>query len=144
MNRRRDFITLLGGAVAWPLYARAQQKIPRIGILIFTETEHMGPFRESLRDLGYLDGRNIQFETRAAEGQVSRLPDLAEELVRSKVDIIVASLTPAVTAARKATSKFRLSWRPRAYPVATGLISSLARPGGNITGVSATGGGTEF
>ena len=62
MIRRREFITLLGGAVAWPLYARAQQKIPRIGILIFTETEHMGPFRESLRDLGYLDGRNIQFE----------------------------------------------------------------------------------
>ena len=69
MNRRRDFITLLGGAVAWPLYARAQQKIPRIGILIFTETEHMGPFRKSLRDLGYLDGRNIQFELARQKGR---------------------------------------------------------------------------
>jgi putative tryptophan/tyrosine transport system substrate-binding protein len=138
--KRREFITLLGGtaAVALPLAARAQQKIPRIGILVFTETEHMGPFREALRDLGYIDGRNIQFEIRAAEGQVNRLPDLAAELVRSKVDIIVASLTPAVTAASKATSDIPIVMAPAGDPVATGLITSLARPGGNITGVSAT------
>jgi len=128
----------LGGALAWPLITRAQQKIPRIGILIFTEAEHMGPFREALRDLGYVDGRNIQFEIRAAEGQANRLPDLAAGLVRSKVDVIVASLTPAVTAARQATSDIPIVMAPAGDPVATGLISSLARPGGNITGVSAT------
>ena len=128
----------LGGALAWPLITRAQQKIPRIGILIFTEAEHMGPFREALRDLGYVDGRNIQFEIRAAEGQANRLPDLAAGLVRSKVDVIVASLTPAVAAARQATSDIPIVMAPAGDPVATGLISSLARPGGNITGVSAT------
>jgi putative ABC transport system substrate-binding protein len=136
--RRRDLLGLLGGTVAFPLFARAQQKTPRIGILVFTEMEHMGPFREALRDLGYLDGRNIQFEPRAAEGQASRLANLAEELVRSKVDIIVASLTPSVIAARKATSDIPIVMAPAGDPVATGLISSLARPGGNITGVSAT------
>jgi putative tryptophan/tyrosine transport system substrate-binding protein len=136
--RRREFMAGLGGAVAWPLFARAQQKIPRIGILVFTEMEHMGPFREALRDLGYVDGRNVQFEIGAAEGQVNRLPDLAAQLVRSKVDVIVASLTPAVTAARKATSDIPIVMAPAGDPVATGLISSLARPGGNITGVSAT------
>ena len=104
----------------------------------------MGPFRELLRDLGYLDGRSIQFETRAAEGQVSRLPDLAEELVRSKVDIIVASPTPAVTAARKATSEIPIVMAPAGDPVATGLISSLARPGGRMTPCFCHRGGTEF
>jgi putative ABC transport system substrate-binding protein len=136
--RRREFMAGLGGAAAWALSTRAQQKTPRIGVLVFTETEHMGPFREALRDLGYIDGRNIQFETRAAEGQINRLSELAAELVRSKVDIIVASLTPAVTAARKATSDIPIVMAPAGDPVATGLISSLARPGGNITGVSAT------
>jgi len=110
--RRRVFMAGLGGALAWPLITRAQQKIPRIGILIFTEAEHMGPFREALRDLGYVDGRNIQFETRAAEGQANRLPDLAAGLVRSKVDVIVASLTPAVAAARQATSDIPIVMAP--------------------------------
>jgi putative ABC transport system substrate-binding protein len=127
-----------GLATAWPLIPHAQQKIPRIGILIFTEAEHMGPFREALRDLGYVDGRNIQIEIRAAQGQAHRLSDLAAELVRSKVDIIVASLTPAVTAARRATSDIPIVMAPAGDPVGTGLISSLARPGGNITGISAT------
>jgi putative ABC transport system substrate-binding protein len=136
--KRRNFITLIGGAAALPLVARAQQKTPRIGILVFTEAEHMGPFREALRDLGYVDGRNIQIEIRSAQGQANRLPDLAAELVRSKVDIIVASLTPSVIAARHATSDIPIVMAPAGDPVATGLISSLARPGGNITGVSAT------
>ena len=129
---------MLGSAAAWPFTARAQQKIPRIGILIFTEAEHMGPFREALRDLGYVEGRNVQFEVREAQGQANRLADLAAELVRSKVDVIVASLTPAVNAARQATSDIPIVMAPADDPVATGLISSLARPGGNITGVSAT------
>jgi putative ABC transport system substrate-binding protein len=120
------------------MLVHAQPKFSRIGILVFTEMEHMGPFREALRDLGYVDGRNVQFEIRAAQGQINRLPDLAAELVRSKVDIIVASLTPAVTAARRATNDIPIVMAPSGDPVATGLISSLARPGGNITGVSAT------
>lgn len=138
MRRREILLSISAALSAWPLVARAQQKIPRIGILIFTEAEHMGPFREALRDLGYVEGRTIQFEIREANGQASRLPDLATELVRSKVDIIVASLTPAVTAARQATSDIPIVMAPAGDPVATGLISSLARPGGNITGVSAT------
>lgn len=138
MRRREILLSISAALSAWPLVARAQQKIPRIGILIFTEAEHMGPFREALRDLGYVEGRTIQFETREANGQASRLPGLAEELVRSKVDIIVASLTPAVVAARRATSDIPIVMAPAGDPVATGLISSLARPGGNITGVSAT------
>jgi len=136
--RRREVVAALAGVAAWPLLVRAQQKIPRIGVLVFTEMEHMGPFREALRDLGYLEGRNIHFEIRAAEGHVSRLSGLAEALVHSKVDVIVASLTPAVAAARKATSEIPIVMAPAGDPVATGLISSLARPGGNITGVSAT------
>jgi putative ABC transport system substrate-binding protein len=132
--RRRTFIGLVGAsATAWPLTALAQQKVSRIGILIFTEAEHMGPFREALRDLGYVEGRNVQFEVREARGQANRLPDLAAELVRSKVDIIVASLTPAVTAAQRATRSIPIVMAPAGDPVATGLISSLARPGGNIT-----------
>jgi putative ABC transport system substrate-binding protein len=96
----------------------------------------MGPYRETLRDLGYVEGKNIQFEVRSAQGQFSRLPELAAELVRSKVDIIVASLTPAVIAARHATSDIPIIMAPAGDPVGTGLISSLARPGGNITGIS--------
>jgi putative ABC transport system substrate-binding protein len=74
MMRRRAFIAALGGVAALPLVARSQQRIPRIGILIFTEAEHMGPFREALRDLGYVEGRNVQFEVRGAQGQANRLP----------------------------------------------------------------------
>jgi putative ABC transport system substrate-binding protein len=84
--RRREFITLLGGTVAaWPLAARAQQptKVPRIGVLLVSGTEPMGPFREALRDLGYAEGMNIQIEVRSAQSQVTRLPELAAELVRS-------------------------------------------------------------
>lgn len=137
--KRREFLTLLGGVAAFsPVPVFAQQKMPRVGILILTDAEHMGPFREALRDLGYVDGRNVQFEIRTAGGQVNRLSDLAAELVRSKVDVIVASLTPAVIAARHATSDIPIIMAPAGDPVATGLISSLARPGGNITGVSAT------
>ena len=121
-----------------PLAARAQQKVARIGVLLVSGPEFMGPYREALRDLGYVEGRNIQFEVRSAEGNAGRLAELAAGLVRGKVDIIVASVTPAVTAARQATSDIPIVMAPAGDPVATGLISSLARPGGNITGLSGT------
>jgi hypothetical protein len=79
--RRREFITLIGGAAAWPVAARAQQKMPRIGILLLTNEEIMGPYRQALRDLGYIEGKSIQFEVRSAQGQANRLPEVAAELV---------------------------------------------------------------
>ena len=95
-------------------------------------------FRQGLREHGYIEGQNIQFEFRSADGKPNLLRGLADELVRLKVDIIVASQTPAITAARQATSEIPIVMAPAADPVGTGLISSLARPGGNITGLSAT------
>jgi putative ABC transport system substrate-binding protein len=137
--RRREFITLLGGAAAlWPTAARAQQRVPRIGVLLVGGPEFMGPYREALRDIGYVEGKNLQIEVRSAQGQRDRLPELAAELVRDKVDIIVASLTPAVTAAKNATRDIPIVMAPAGDPVATGLIANLARPGGNITGLSGT------
>jgi putative ABC transport system substrate-binding protein len=137
--RRRKFITLLGGAVAvLPLTSRAQQRtIPRIGVLLFAGPEHMGPFSQALRDLGYVEGKNIQIETRSAEGNADRLPGLVAELIASKVDIIVASLTPAAVAAKNATRDIPIVMAPAGDPLAIGLVASLARPGGNITGISA-------
>ena len=98
----------------------------------------MGPYREALRELGHVEGRNIQIEIRSAQGQVGLLPELAADLVRSNPDIIVASLTPAVVAARRATSDIPIVMAPAGDPVASGFVSTLARPGGNITGVSGT------
>lgn len=140
--KRREIITLLGGAaVLWPLaasaqQAKAQQRGPRIGVLLVTGSELMGPYRETLRELGYVEGRNIEIEVRSAQGQANRLPELAADFVRGKVDIIVASLTPAITAAKNATRDIPIVMAPGGDPVATGLVASLARPGGNITGVS--------
>jgi ABC-type uncharacterized transport system substrate-binding protein len=137
--KRREFLALLGGAAALsPWRASAQQKIPRVGVLLLTGAELMGEYREALRDLGYVEGKTIQLDVRSAQGQTSRLPELAAEMVRNKIDVIVASLTPAVAAARQATSDIPIVMAPAGDPVATGLISSLARPGGNITGVSGT------
>ncbi|HEY2529864.1 MAG TPA: ABC transporter substrate-binding protein [Xanthobacteraceae bacterium] len=139
--RRRDFLSIIGGAAAgWPLAARAQQTtMPRIGVLLVAGPEIMGPFPQALRDLGYFEGKNIQIEMRSAEGEANRLPGLAAELVRSKIDIIVASQTPAIVAARNATSDIPIIMAPAGDPVALGLVASLARPGGNITGLSAAG-----
>src|SRR5262245_60951635 len=138
--RRREFITLLGGAVAArPLAARAQQRVARIGVLLVGGPEFMGPYRDALRDLGYVEGKNIQLEVRSAGGQANRLHELAAELVRSKVDVIVASQTPAVTAAKNATRTIPIVMAPAGDPVATGLIANLARPDANVTGLSATG-----
>ena len=102
--KRRQFITLIGGAVtAWPLATRAQQKVPTIGILVRSvpgSEEFRYLFPEALRDLGYIDGKNIHFEFRSDEGQINRLPELAAELVRLKVDVIVPWFTPAAAAAK--------------------------------------------
>jgi putative ABC transport system substrate-binding protein len=121
----------------WLLAARAQQprKVPRIGVLLISGPEPMGPFREALRDLGYAEGKNIQFEVRSAQSQVARLPELAMELVRSQVDVIVAIQTPAVDAAKNATRDIPIVMMA-GDPIATGLISNLARPDGNLTGLS--------
>ena len=139
--RRRDFIAgIVGSAVAWSFAARAQQpKLPRIGVLIPANPEPFwNEFQQGLRERGYIEGQNIQFEFRSADGKPNLLRGLADELVRLKVDIIVASQTPAVTAARQATTEIPIVMAPAGDPVGTGLISSLARPGGNITGLSST------
>ena len=137
--RRREFITLLGGAAAgWPLGAGAQQKLSHIGILLIGGPEPMGLFYNALRDQGYVEGRNIQLTVSSAEGVANRLPELVAKLVRAKVDIIVASLTPSAIAAKNATREIPIVMAPVGDPVGTGLITSLARPGGNITGISST------
>jgi putative ABC transport system substrate-binding protein len=136
---RREFIALLGGAAAWPLGARAQQsKVARIGAL-YIGTADAESFKkeiqEGLRELGYVGGQNIAFEFRSAEGKLDRLPELAAELVRLKVDVIVALYVPPSLAAKQATSEIPIV-AIVGDPVETGIVPSLARPGGNITGVS--------
>jgi putative tryptophan/tyrosine transport system substrate-binding protein len=139
MNRR-EFIALLGRAgVSLPCGASAQQlNKPRIGVLIIANREPFWSlFKKGLQDLGYIDGKNIQIEFRSAEGKATRLPELAAELVSLKVDIIVASATPSVQAAKQATTEVPIVMAPAGDPVETGLVASLARPGGNVTGLSA-------
>jgi putative tryptophan/tyrosine transport system substrate-binding protein len=138
--KRRTFISLLGGAVAFPLAAGAQQaRPPAIGVLTFGNPEpSVSLLRDGLRELGYVDGQTMQFLPRNAEGSSARLAELAAELVRLKVDIIVGIQTPAVQAAKKATSEIPIVMATAGDPVGTGLVASLARPGGNITGLSGT------
>lgn len=140
--RRRDFMTLVAGAsaVAWPLAADAQQaaRVARIGYLA-SNLANQGPleaFRQGLRDLGYVEGRNVVIEYRDAQGKLEPLPVLAAELVALKVDVIVASSTAAALAAKQVTSVVPIVFATVPDPVATGLVISLARPGGNITGLS--------
>ena len=138
--KRREFITLLGSAMAaWPLPLNAQQsRMPRIGVLLISNPEQFwSMFREGLRDHGYVDGQNIQLEFRSADGRAFLLPELAAELVRLKVDIIVANQTPAAQTAKQATSEIPIVITA-GDPIGTGLVTSLARPGGNITGISST------
>ena len=126
--RRREFITLVGGLVAWPFAARAQQRQPQlVGIL----SQDLQPglletFRDELRKLGYVEGQNINIELRDAAGRNERLPDLAEELLRLKVNVIVAVNTPAVQAAKKATKTVPVVMMRVADPVKSGLVFSLA------------------
>src|SRR6266404_2985927 len=137
--RRRNFIALLGGAAVWPLAARAQQfKLARIGALFIGLADAQSfkkEFQEGLRDLGFVEGQNIAFEFRSAEGKLDRLPELAAELVRLKVDVIVALYVPSALAAKQATREIPIVI-VAADPVETGIVAGLARPDGNITGVS--------
>jgi ABC-type uncharacterized transport system substrate-binding protein len=137
--KRRDFISLLGGAASWPLTARAQRsKAARIGALyigLADAESFKKELREGLHELGYVEGQNIVFEFRSAEGKLDRLPELASELVRLKVDVIVALYVPCALAAKQATHDLPIVI-VAADPIETGIVTSLAHPGGNITGVS--------
>jgi len=137
--KRREFISLLGGAAAWPLAARAQQsKVARIGVLyigLADAESFKKELRDGLRELGYVEGQNIAFEFRSAEGKLDRLPELASELVRLKVDVIVALYVPSALAAKQATREIPIVIIA-AEPIETGIVASWARPGGNITGVA--------
>jgi putative ABC transport system substrate-binding protein len=131
--RRRAFIVALGGAAVWPLAARAQQaKIPRIGII--DDSPIWNDFRQGLRDLGYREGQNIAFEYRYAGGLPDRLAWVAADLVRRPVDLIATFGTPPTLAAKQATTTIPIVMIGIGDPVGAGLVSSLARPGGNITG----------
>jgi putative ABC transport system substrate-binding protein len=139
--KRREFIALLGGAAAaWPVAGRAQQPtVPRIGALVVGNPDpepFWRLFREGLRDLGYIEGQNILFEFRSAGGNANLLAELAADLVRLKVDIIVTWQTPTVQAAKQATHEIAIVMADSGDPVGTGLVASLARPGGNITGIA--------
>ena len=139
--KRREFITLLGGtAVAWPLAARAQQgKVARIGFLGATSASgesRVEAFRLGLRDLGYVDGKNIVIEFRWAEQKYDRLPELAAELLRLNVDVLVTYGTPGTLVAKRATTTIPIVMVHSGDAVAAGIVASLARPGGNLTGMT--------
>jgi putative ABC transport system substrate-binding protein len=141
--RRREFIALLGSVTAaWPLAGRAQQtgKVSRIGYLgsslASLEQRDLDAFRLTLRDLGHVEGNNITIEYRWAEGDDSRLPGLAVELVNLKVDVIVTLGTPGTVAAKQATNTIPIVCASFGNPVESGLVASYARPGGNVTGFS--------
>ena len=139
--QRRIFLTAACGVLALPGAAWAQQaaRTPVIAYFVLANLEPgFGYFKEGLQKLGYVDGGNIQIVVRSADGKAERLPGLAAELVRLKVDVLVAWQTPVVTAAKQATSQIPIVMVGSGDPVGTGLIASLARPGGNITGTAGT------
>jgi putative tryptophan/tyrosine transport system substrate-binding protein len=139
--RRREVIALLGGAAAWPLGVRAQQrgKLPLVGVLVSASAPHpfADAFKRGLQSLGYLEGRNIALEFRYSEGRSERASQIAIEFVRLGVDVIVAHFTPAVRAAMGVTQTIPIVMAPAGAPLQSGFIESLARPGGNVTGLSA-------
>ena len=141
MRRRHLIISLFGAASALlPLASIAQQrKMPTIGVLVVGSPgveDFWRLFREGMQDLGYIEGQNVRYEFRSDEGQINRLPELAAELVRIKVDVIVTWFTPAAQAAKQATREIPIVMALVGNPIETGLVESLARPGGNITGMA--------
>jgi putative tryptophan/tyrosine transport system substrate-binding protein len=150
--QRREFMTLLGGAAAtWPLVARAQQpagRVYRIGYLWIASREqtlhYIKAFEEGLRSLGYRVGENVVIEYRFTNGQLERLPALAAELLRLGVDVIVTGTNPNTVTAMKATTTIPIVMNSSVDPVSAGLVASLARPGGNVTGLALDAGGEIF
>src|ERR1700737_2655596 len=139
--RRREFVTLLSGTMAtWPLAAHAKQssKVPHVGVLVAESALHPFPdaFRAGLQSLGYSEGQNIEIEWRYADGLYSRAVEHATALVNLGLDVIAAHHTPAGKAAMTATSMIPIVMSPAGAPLQTGLVASLARPGGNVTGLS--------
>jgi putative ABC transport system substrate-binding protein len=141
--RRRQFITLLGGAaVAWPIAARAQQPAKQLIVGFLGATTHAdgydraAAFVQRLRELGWVEGRDLIIVIRWADGRSERFTEIASEFVAAKVDVIVTYATPAVAAVKQATSVIPIVFAAAADPVGTGLVASLARPGGNVTGLS--------
>ena len=139
--RRREFITLLGGATAaWPLVALAQSAY-RIGVLDTTSAAlnaaNFDALRQGLRQHGYIEGQNLVIEYRSADERAERFPDLAAELVRLNVDLIVTRGTPAIFAAKNATKTIPVVMAASGDPLGAGVVAGLARPGGNVTGLSA-------
>ena len=140
MRRRDLFVLFFGGVALWTLAGIAQQRrVPTIGVLAVGSpgvADFWRLFREAMQELGYIEGKTIRYEFRSDEGQVSRLPELAAELVRLQVDVIVTWFTPAAQAAKQATREIPIVMALAGNPVETGLVESLARPGGNITGMA--------
>jgi putative tryptophan/tyrosine transport system substrate-binding protein len=142
MIRRREFITLLGGAAAWPVAARAQQpaKLPTIGFLgaatASARSQWVAAFVQRLHELGWIEGRTVAIEYRWAEGRSERFAEIAAEFIRLKVDVIVTYATPPAIAAKEATAVIPIVCAVMGDPVGAGLVASLPRPGGNVTGLS--------
>jgi putative ABC transport system substrate-binding protein len=138
--RRREFITLLGGAAAWPLIAHAQQPMPVVGLLNIstpsTEQLRVDAFIKRFRELGWINGRTVAIESRWAEGRAERFAEIAAEFVRLKVNVIVTAGAGPVSTVRQATQLVPIVFAIATDPVGTGLVATLARPGGNITGLS--------
>jgi|SRR5580700_5331053 putative ABC transport system substrate-binding protein len=140
MRRRGFIITVFGGAAIWPLVAHAQSKLPRLCFLTFDPamlaSSRFEPFFQGLRDLSYVDGQTITIDYLSADSRGDRFPALAAECLRLKPDIIVVTTTPAAQAAKNVTRTIPIIMMPLGDPVGTGLVASLARPGGNVTGLT--------